>query len=233
MEKDTFFYLVLIILVAFIAFQISSEKNLDNSIHVSGTSTAKISPDKATISMTYENIADTALKAQQENERVMSDAKDALLRYVAEKDIQTQSFNVYKYQVWEDDKYVDKGYKATHTLSVSTTNTDLVGTLINSAINAGINNIGNIEYSLSDEKMTAEKNKEYTKAMLDAKTKASNIASASGSSLGKVLSVSESASYTPYYRYDVMAASSMEKAEPYSPKEVSLTVNLDVKYALG
>jgi len=229
MDKSLFQYVTIILLLLFLVFALVNDQQ-QNTINVQGSSEQDTDPDVAIITMAYENIADSASLAQQQNEQIVAQVNSALRNYVDSENIETTGFSVYEYKEWEDDSYVSKGYKATHNLKITTDDLDLVGTIISTSTSNGINRINGISYDLSDEKMEQARLNAYNSAMTNARAKAQSIADASSVRLGKVVSVTESTSYYPIYR----TLSSVEKDEDaYSPEDVTVTVTLDAQFRIS
>lgn len=207
-----------------------------NIIVVAGSGSVSTTPDKATVSLGANTEADNAEDALKENavriDAVLKALKDA---GVEDKDIQTQNMRV-------DKHYEDRGtpretitYKATQELSVVIHDVTKVGAIIDSAVQAGANDVGGIEFGLSD--TATAKNAALKAAVANAKAKAGALASAAGATVGPVVRIDEN-SYdvqNSYARYDqATLAMAMPSADTsISPGEVQTEVQVQVTFELS
>lgn len=209
-----------------------------NKISVSGNAETTVSPDLAELSVSVWTQENTAALAQSKNAESMAKVKSALKsKGVLDSDISTTYFQtdpVYQGQyvcpvslpgcgkderIWD---YKLIGYKTTHTLKVKTDKLDKVGELLDATTIAGANDIGNVYFKLKDETQVQIKQQLLVQAVTDAKNQAQKIASASGVSLAKPLSISESYYYPSspiYYAKSIDSMESTGSAVP--PTEIS------------
>ncbi len=203
-----------------------SQQQEKNTISVQGEAKTKVSPNLVQISFTIEtNDTASAKVAQDKNADVTANVKKQLLTAgLTEQDISTIQFTVepIKKSVWEcpppEDRkcdYYDRiyndeliGYRAVHQLFVKSGDTTNAGALLD-AISAGstygANNYGKIDSVAFTLKYETKKELErdlLEKASADAKNKAQKIASGTGVSLAKPVSISESVDYPVYYNYN-------------------------------
>ena len=207
----------------------------EHALSVVGTGTVSADPDEATVYIGVETEAKTASAAVEENAQKMSAVKSSvLLLGVKEKDISTSTYRIYPVRDYELRNNAITGYKVTHTLKVKTENVDGVGKIIDSAVSAGSNSMGNIHFGLRDETMQEFVKDALKLASENAKDKAISMARGSGVSLGRVISVSEGTSYTPVYRnYGVALAESVPASTSLDPGEVQVSAVVAVAYQIG
>jgi uncharacterized protein YggE len=210
-----------------------------NILSVTGTHELVVAPDEAEISFSVVTRNDNAAMASSENAILMNAVVDAIkAEGIAAGDIETT--NVYLSKVTEYDyelrKSVDKGYEQRATVRVTVKNLDNVGSVLDAAVQAGVNDIDDVAFTLTPESQTRYKEQALTEATKTAKRKAQTLADASGATLGRITSLSENSfGYQPYYANSkaVMAMDGAESAPtPISPEQVSMSVSVSIAYEL-
>ncbi|MFC1967148.1 SIMPL domain-containing protein [Chloroflexota bacterium] len=208
-------------------------------IWVNGTGKIYAAPDVATLSLGIEAQQASVTEAQAQAAVAMEKVKAALKdNGVAEKDIQTRNFNIYKVTRWDRDKEQEEvtGYRVTNMVTAKVRQLDKVGAVIDAVAMAGgdLTRIDNISFSIDD--MTAYYQQARQEAMADAKAKAVQMAELAGVKLGKPSYITEN-SYvpSPIYRQDMLEATAgAPKAETsISPGEMEITLNVQVAYAIA
>ncbi|MFQ5997471.1 MAG: SIMPL domain-containing protein [Dehalococcoidales bacterium] len=215
-----------------------SLNNQQEGIWVSGNGKVSAVPDIAFLRLGIEAQEVTVAEAQSQAAEAMNAVVSALTdNGVAEKDIQTQYFNIHRVTRWDDSKgqEVLLGYRVTNMVTAKIRDMEKVGTIIDAAASAGgdLTRIDSISFSIDDP--SAYQVEARQKAMADAAAKAGQMAELAGVSLGKPTYITENA-YLPYpvYRQDfyekVAGAPAMET--PISPGELDVSVNVQVAYAI-
>lgn len=162
------------------------------TVTVQGSSQVEAVPDQAQINLGVVTTGKTAEEAQQENS-VLANAvqKNLLAAGLPENALQTTQYAVYP--IHTEDKSqkltVIAGYRVSHTLTVTLDDMSKVGSVIDTALSAGANQILGISFQKSDD--TQLKTKALQEAVKEATAKAEAIALASGKKLGRVLTVQE------------------------------------------
>jgi hypothetical protein len=155
---------------------------------------------------------------------------------VAERDIQTVQFNVSpQYDFGGPSGRGDViGYVVSNVVTAKVRNLDNAGAAIDAATQAGGNDaiVQGISFGIDDPtELQAEARKQ---AVDKARAQAEQLASNGGASLGKLLSISESASYP--YGGDVIRApatgSSFDTVTPIEAGQLKIVVQVSVLYAL-
>jgi hypothetical protein len=174
-------------------------------ITVDGSSTIKVNPDLVTINFNIETNGSDAKTAKDANEVILTKLVDGLISLgFAREDIKTQSLNIYPWQEWNGNKMVDKGYKASHQITVELNTSD--ASMIAKVIDAGVDSgalLSYINFELSDSKQNEYKAQALKQAGTDARTKAVAIAEGLGMKIGsKPVSVTTSSfNYNPWNVY--------------------------------
>jgi uncharacterized protein YggE len=179
---------------------IGQESEFKNSIVVSETGEIYAKPDLGVISFSVVKEAKTVSDAMNSNTEVMNNVIQAMKdQGVEDKDLKTTNFSIYpRYEYTEGTfgKRVLVGYEVFQQLQVKIRQMDKIGTIIEQASSAGINNMGQLQFTIDDEEEL--KKQARAQAVEKAKTKALELASQLDVKLGKVISFNESF-FMPYY----------------------------------
>ena len=204
-------------------------------VWVSGTGKVTAVPDVAIFSLGVEAQEKTVKEAQSEAISAMNAIITALkANGVAEKDIQTQWYNISPVMKWVEDtnEQITIGYKVTNMVTAKIRDISKAGATIDAVAEAGGNltRINSISFTMNDP--TAYNNQAREKAMQDANAKAEQMATLAGITLGKPIYISETSSYipTPYYLKDYAEGGS--PSTPISPGELDITLTVQVGYAI-
>jgi len=166
-------------------------------ISASGSGLVYAVPDIAYIYIGVRSEGKSVADALKKNNQAAKDIKDALVvQKVAEKDIQTSSFNVYPQQYNAAGQSVPTFYVVENTVYVTIRNLDDIGTILDLVANNGANSINGVYFDLSDKASVQEQARQM--AIEEAKKQAEQIASLTGVKLGKLLSINVSSSGAPY-----------------------------------
>jgi uncharacterized protein YggE len=204
---------------------------MDSGITVTGTGQATAPADllRLTLSVGHD-AADVAAAVAQVAER--TDAVHAALsaQGVAATDIETSSVNVYP-------QYADSmsvaGYRASHSLTVTTRDLTGFGRLLNAAVDAAGNNLGldGLNFDVADKQPLMDQARQL--AFAQAREKAAQLAELAGQSLGSISAVAESYGHGPI----PMALNASKGGEGYrsdltvTPGEQTIAISLDVRWS--
>jgi uncharacterized protein YggE len=221
----------------------------EHVLSVSGTASKKVTPDQLNIRIRVETEKVTASESQGENADVSEDLRAALSDAgVSDENMKTTSYRVSVVQnstrVCDGNscyyKYKIVGYKTTHVLSVTVTNLDIGGDIIDAAASVSENDVfvDSVYFSLQPSTKRAVEKELLEAAGEEAEEKANAIAAGLGTSLGKVVAASESLSY-PYYSsyksYDYVGAAYEADYAPtqLSAGEVEVSATVNAGYELN
>lgn len=206
-----------------------------NKISVSGYAEKETMPNEAILMLSVVTEGKEAKLVQDENSANMNKVIEALKELgIDKKEIETTSYYLYPMQEYDYDqkKTIDKGYRLTNTIKVTTNDVENAGKLLDAAVKNGINQVENVYFQLSEEEEKKIKAELVSEATKNAKEKAETLAKNLDAKVGKPISISESNYYMPiYYASKSMALTAEESApspqiNPESVK-VTLTVNVD------
>ncbi len=203
------------------------------TLSLSATGTVKAAPDEVDISTGVTSDAPTAHEALDKNSAAMARVVAALKDDGIEpKDIQTTNFSVQPlYEERKEGQTTQRiiGYRVNNAVRVSVHDIGKLGEVLDKVVKLGANDIGAIEFSLSEPE--ALKDEARKLAMANAIANAKLYAEAAGVELGPVLTISEDeGSYQP--RYAAPAAMEMSKAVPIEAGTSSVAVKLHVSWEL-
>jgi uncharacterized protein len=203
------------------------------SITVSGEATLSAEPDQAEIDIGVVSQAKTAPEASKENAERLSRVLAEVKKQLGKGDeVKTSGYALspnYRYPQGGKPEIV--GYTASNTLRIKTTNLNLVGRLIDSAMQAGANNINRLVFTLKDE-LSAQLGA-LKMASAKAKAKAEAVAASLGLKIVRITAVNEGErTIQPIYRQAMTARAEAAAAPtPVEPGTVDVrsTVSLTVE----
>lgn len=206
------------------------------TLNVSGNGTLYLTPDVAYIYIGVHN-EDPAIATAVSNNNTQTQALvDALKNAgVATVDLQTSNFSVYTTSQYDKVTGMSTGtiYAVDNTVYVTVRDLTTLGSLLNTAVGAGANNINSITFDVADK--TAAMAQARQKAMANASSLASELAKTAGVQLGKIQDISYSDnSPIPYY-YGMGGgggASAPNTSVPIQPGLTQITVTVSVTYTL-
>lgn len=176
-----------------------SVRPFEETISVTGTGHATVTPDRFSFTVGVQTISDTVEQAVNENNSKTAATIAALKRAGAtDKDIRTTNFSIYPQQDYGQNKLPRiLGYQVSNSITVRRENISEAGKLLQAALNAGVNQSSGLQFEVSD---PARGRDQAMRAAYDeAKSKASLLALAAGRTLGRALAISEGGGVAPPY----------------------------------
>ncbi|HLN19168.1 MAG TPA: SIMPL domain-containing protein [Patescibacteria group bacterium] len=194
-KKHLLIVLGMVLLAAIIIVSILRDwitNDYQNQVSVTGQGKVFYQPDEANVNLGIQ--VDKAVTAQDALDQlnvkmtaVVSAVKGA---GIPEEDIKTQNYNLYPNHDYSQGRDFVSGYNASQNLVVKVRNVDknkdLTSRVVSAANGAGVNNIGNISFTVSD--MNAIRQKARVAAINDAKSKADELFKAAGVKPKKIVS---------------------------------------------
>ena len=216
---------------------VSTTSSQQEGIWVTGEGEVSVTPDIANLRLGIEAQAETVNEALTQATEAMNKVMDTLTdNGVAEKDIQTQYFNIRKVTRWDRDKEEEVviGYRVTNIVTAKIRDIDKAGSIIDAVVKAGgdLTRVDSISFSVDDP--TAYYEEARAKAIADAKSKAEQLAELAGVILGKPTYISEGGIQIPTPRVMVEEAAMKEAAvpTPITPGEMEISLNVQIVYAI-
>lgn len=204
------------------------------TLNVNGSGEVNATPDVANISFAVETNAKTADATVKENAEKTSKVLEALKSIIGKNDkLSTTGYNLTPMYEYNDQtkKSEFAGYRATNSVLVTTYNLKNIGALIDSAAEAGSNNIQGLTFDTT--KRNEYMREALAKAVEDAKATAEVVASAAGVKITTIHQISPSYSY-PVAVYRDFAESKIAAAPPPTPIEAGdITIKASVSMVFG
>ncbi|WP_292466013.1 SIMPL domain-containing protein [Methanolobus sp.] len=229
---------IVVVLMATTAYansQAAYSKETENTIQMTGKAESMVTPDTAQLSIGVIIQAQNSSEASQQNAAIMSTIVDELKQLgLEDREIQTSYVSVYPMYNY-DGKATIEGYSASNSVQVTTTKLDILSQIIDRSAAAGANQIGGIQFTVSEEKQQEMREELINEAVADASTKADMLADSLGVTIAGVQSSSMSDSSQPNVYYDRMEAAMDQAAgaTPVEPGESRVSLSVYVTYIIN
>ena len=201
------------------------------AISVSGEATVSVAPDQAQIDGGVTSDGKTAREASEANNAAMGKVLLALKGAgIEEKDTQTSRLSLQpQYAPNRTGTSPITGYRASNRVTVRIRDVTKVANVIDVLVGAGANDIGGINFTVSQPSKHLDEARE--KAVADARRKAEIFAKAAGVTLGEPISISEeTGAPAPMFRGKMAAP--MAAGAPVAQGEETLSVSVNVSWAI-
>ncbi len=216
---------------------ITEDKNL---LTVSGTGVASVYPDRVKIQMAIVTEGDTADLASTRNAEKFNALLSALLdKNIPRDQIETVQYTIYPVYDYEERTQRLIGYRMTHSVLVTVISSDnnglgsVAGQLIDAVVAAGVNQINNIQFTISEETIKNLRSDALRDAVSDARAKADAITEALEVTILGVDQVSES-SYLPTPRvFSDVAFEGGDASTELVPGELKVTASVQIIYEIS
>ena len=200
------------------------------AISVTGEATVSVAPDLAQIDGGVISDGKTAREASEANNAAMGKVLLALKGAgIEEKDYQTSRLSLQpQYAPNRTGSSPITGYRASNRVTIRLRDVTKVANVIDLLVGAGANDIGGINFTVSQPSKHLDEARE--KAVADARRKAEIFAKAAGVTLGEPLSISEEGAPAPMFRGKMAAP--MAAGAPVAQGEETLSVTVGVSWAI-
>ena len=206
-------------------------------IHVTGSGSVVGEPDIATLNLGVSVEKKTVAAAREAAAVAMTAVIDALKASgIAENDIQTERFSIYPQYDYTENGRVLRGYSVNNTVSAKVRELETLSGVIDAAAEAGgdIVVVNAIQFMIED--TTPLQTQARGLAVKDAEAKAQTLADASGVTLGKPVTITETshAASPPiaFAREAAFAEDSALSSTPIEAGELTVTVNITIVYEI-
>ncbi len=200
------------------------------SLSVSGSASAFVIPDTASISIGVITQAATAKEALENNTAKINDVINSLKAIgVQEKDIRT-SLSIqplYKYKEGEAPTII--GYQASNNLEVTTKLLDKLGDIVDSSVASGANQVSGVSFTVSEEKQKQIRNELLANAVKDAEYSANKLAE---SLKVKIIGVRTSSTFISEGIFPIAIPIAEKAAAPIFPGANKVTLSVQVEYII-
>ncbi|MGB8401075.1 SIMPL domain-containing protein [Bradyrhizobium sp.] len=223
--------IAIVIVAATLAAAPALAQVLPPAISVTGEATMSAAPDQAQIDGGVTSEAKTAREASEANNAVMGKVLLALKGAgIEEKDLQTSRLSL---QPQNAPNHTGPptivAYRASNRVMIRLRDVAKVASVIDVLVGAGVNDIGGINFVVSQASKLLDDARE--KAIADARRKAEIYAKVAGVTLGQPLGISEEGSPAPVFRGN-MAVGGRAAATPVAQGEETLSVSVNVLWAI-
>jgi hypothetical protein len=200
------------------------------AISVTGEANVSVPPDLALVDGGVTSEAKTAREATDANNTAMGKVLLALkIAGIDEKDVQTSRLSLQPQSAPNRaGPNAIVGYRASNRVTIKVRNVSNVAAVIDTLVSAGANEIGGIQFVVSQASKLLDEARD--KAVADARRKAEIYARAAGVTLGAPLSISEQGNAAPM-PYRRMSAG-LQTAAPVAQGEETLSVTVNVSWAI-
>jgi uncharacterized protein YggE len=198
-------------------------------ISVTGEATISVAPDQAQIDGGVTTEAKTAREASDANNAAMGKVLQALKSAgIAEKDFQTSRLSLQPQSTPNrTGPVVIVGYRASNHVTIRLRDVTKVASVIDTLVGAGANDIGGINFTVSQASKLLDDAR--GQAIADARRKAEIYARAAGVTLGAPISISEDGAPGPVFRGKMVAAMA---PTPVAQGEETLAITVNVTWAI-
>ena len=225
--------------------QTTSIQSSEKTLSVTGMAITSVDPDLLTVNFGIEIQEPTAKQALDENSKMMKSVISALRTAgITDSEISTSSLSIYPVYEYINDELFDirtrelVGYNVSNILSVETKKLNLAASIIDNGVNAGVNRVDSVHYSLSPQKQTDLKDDLLELAIANAESKALKALTPLKHKVIGVKSISLSEFGMPYPQpvfngsFD-MAESKIMSSTPVFSSEQDITTSIQVVFLIG
>lgn len=207
------------------------EQDIDGApLQVSGTGSVSAEPNQAVFQVSVEETGDEAEAVSEAVAERIETVRDALTDAGLDDDeIETANYRL-------GQPHRNPGYEATHSLAVTVDDVDRVGELVDTAVGAGADEVGRINFTIDDETREGLREQALGRAIDDAREEAEVVAQAQGMEITGIIETAVSDSGVSPYRVQYSAArAEMDDGGARTEidgGEVNVRASVTVTYAL-
>jgi len=204
---------------------------------VTGLGQVEVQPDQAKITLAVVSAGKSMEELQNQNSRTVNQVVNSLL----EEGVQRYQIETTGYNAWPQHDYGDSrdthppeiiGYQVRNQITITSSDLPKVGSIINTALKAGANEVQDVAYSLDD--YSSAQATALNKACANANIKANAIARALGIKMGAIISVKEGSNPADVYPvYIGTAGAGMAEGNiPIQPGKITVRSTVTITYQI-
>jgi len=227
--------------------QQETDQSEQPTVSTSGSSTVNIDPDKVTVNIGVETNGKTAAEAASENAKIVNKVLEALKTMgISTDQIATSNYSVFPVYEMRAPPCIEifpqppecapkseiVGYRAVNAVTVTVEANADVGKIIDSAVEAGANNVSGAYFFVSEERQQEIRDSLIEGAILNAKNRAEKAANAVDLEIVGVKSINLNDVYFPVF-YKELAADGAQSGTPILPGEQQVTMTVQVVFTMG
>ncbi len=207
-------------------------------ITVQGNCDLQVTPDRGRISISAENQSkdqkEAVARTNKEINQLREEIKSLKLEHL---ELKSTAYAVQPVREWEKEKLVDKGYQATLTLEITTSEISRLGEVMQKASLVGIRKVGELQTYLSLERSREEYLRCLDVAAEDARGKANQLAKKLGFKIGDVILLNEVPNMARPVYENMMMKSAMADSRAAPPAQIDpgsqqYSTNLQVTFSI-
>lgn len=235
-------FIYLALLFSALTLTVQAEESKDRLVTVTGKSSIKVDPDKATLRFAITNLEDKAEQAREKNELTAKKVLNSVRALgVDEKLMQLESMRINEEKIYNSKTrtYDFEGYKATRVFVVELHKLDLLSDTIAAVVSNGSNELSNVEYGLQEPDII--KKRALKQAMHDAIDKTDLILSTLNAKRGDLIKADElSNNYIGYpqnnnfktARLMSMSAEAVAEDDSYAQGQIEVESSIKTIFAI-
>lgn len=210
------------------------------TVSVSGTGSVEVEADNATVTLSVITRAKDAGNASRENAEKMTKVQEAVVSAgILKDDISTERYTIEQETSYSNGRVIYGDYVATNRIKVFVKDLNLTGTVIDTALKNGANQLSSFQYGITNKDFYVKQAR--TLAVQNAHDAANLLATTGGSFLGKVLTINEQSNSFGMYKISAMRANSIEAdavpeaasvSTPISGGKTTISFTVDAVYEL-
>ena len=196
---------------------------------VTGIGSLSITPDTVQIQLEVKTESMQLSQAQQENAELMDRVIESLLELgIARENIQTVSYNISPQYDYVEGRQVFRGYEVINSINVKIKNIEQAGTIIDTAVRNGVNQVSNIRFTVENEQIPYQE--ALSLALRNALGKAQTIANTIQVKLDpQPIKIVETMREEPIL-YRSFAATEMSATTPIEPGQITIKATVEVQF---
>lgn len=199
-------------------------------ITVTGNGVVDVQPDHAQVQIEVRTEGNNVSTAQQENAVIMNRVIESLVELnIPREAIQTTAYAIFPNYDFIEGRQVLRGYEVQNAITVKMTNTSQMGTVIDTAVKSGANQVSAIQFNIAN--TDAHYRQALQFAMTDAMAKAQSIAETMHVTLQALpVEIIEESNTTVPIPYKSLQLSNQQYVTPIEPGMLTVTANVRVKF---
>ncbi len=203
-----------------------------NGIHVSGRGEVRVEPDIARFSLEVTRQGRDAATLKKDLDRITKDVLDLTRAHkIDKKDVIAASVRIQPNRTYNDGQQRIDGVIASRSIQITLRDLSRIGDFMNEALEAGINNIGNVALDSSDRiELEAQA---LRQAIADSQALAEQVAEAYGVVVGGVRNVNVTGQHSVQSRGMVAMEMSRSADESFSAGEIVISRQVQASFWIG
>ena len=208
----------------------------EHTISVTGQGVVNLTPDTSDISLGVTVMKSTATDARNAAAEAMNLVIASVKKAgVADADIQTTNLSLQP--VYDNNSSVNGGqgkligFQVNNEISVVVRDLSKVGTIVDTAVTAGATSVDGIDFRVANQ--GPAETQARTAAVADAKSKATELATAAGVTITGVSSIDEQSATTPFPVTFAGTPAPRAASTPIQPGTTSVTVTVTIVYVVN